>query len=342
MSRPPLSMKTFKPDPAFTFETFLHNQNNAFPVQTAKELIHSSFEQGNPFVLIGESGCGKSHLLKAMANCFHTHQIDDILLLEQEELLLHGQQAATNGGRFQDRLCATQLLLIDDFHVVTQNPLLQTELTTCFNKRLEDKLPTVVSCCGKVAEQPHLKSELISRLQAGLLVEVKKPDLDVRIAFLQQHNKKNRLGLSEKDCFDIATSCFDFKTIHEMLCSLLVSNELGGSQSDRQAVITQKLKHINNGPDCRKIMTIVAGHFQIQPQDLLSSKRSRTVVLARHIALYLCREMLGLTYAQLGNEFGGKHHSSVVYAIQKIKSFQTENTEINKMLKDLKQKCHHG
>ncbi len=335
-------MKTFKPDPAFTFETFLHNQKNAFPVRTAKELIRSSFEQGNPLVLIGEPGCGKSHLLKAMASRFHTHQVEDILLLEPEELVLYEQQAAANGGRFQDRLCATQVLLIDDFHVVTQNPLLQTELMRCINKRLQDKQPTAVSCCGKVAEQSHLKNELISRLQAGVLVEIKKPDLDVRIAFLKQHNDKNRLGLTEKDCFDIATSCFDFKTINGMLCSLLVSKELGGSQSDRQTVITRKLKHINNGPDCRKIMAIVAGHFQIQPQDLLSSKRSRTVVLARHIALYLCRDVLGLTYTQLGNEFGGKHHSSVVYAIQKIKSSQRENTEMNKMLKDLKQLCHQG
>jgi len=332
-------MKTFKPDPTFTFETFLHNQKNAFPVQTAKELIHSSFEQGNPFVLIGDHGSGKSHLLKAMANGFHNYHVQDILLLEPEQLRLYGQQATADGHRFQDRLCATEVLMIDDFHVVAQNPLLQTELTTCFNRRLQDKQPIVVSCCGKLSEQPHLKHAMVSRLQAGILVEIKKPDLDVRITFLKHHNEKHKLGLSEKDLFDIATTCFDFKTIHGMICSLRFSNELGGTQSDRHAVITRKLQHINNGPDCRKIISVVAGHFQIQPQDLLSSKRSRAIVLARDIALYLCREILGLTYAQLGNEFGGKHHSSVLYAIQKVQSFKNESNEMKKMLKDLTQKC---
>ncbi len=335
-------MNRFKPDPKFTFETFLYNQKNAYPIQTAKELIDTPFEQGNPFVIIGEQGSGKSHLLKAVANRFHNRQVQDILLLRPEESLLALQQEKANGHHLADRLSTSEVLMIDDFHLLTQNSLLQTALMPCLNKRLQDKLPIILTCCGKLSEQENLKKELVSRMQTGVLVEIQKPDLDIRIQFLKKQNAHHKLDLTEKDFFDIATSCVDFKKIQVMIYSLLVYNELEGKRADRQTVISQKLKQINNGPDCQKIISVVADHFQILPRDLLSPKRGRAIVLARHIALYLCREMLGLTYAQLGEEFGGKHHSSVLYSIKKIKLLQAEKNEINKMLKKLKQACRQG
>ena len=331
-------MKPFTPDPSSTFETFLHNQKNAFPVHTAKKLVLNPFQQTNPFVISGAQGSGKSHLLKAIAELFHRNQIRDIVLLTPDEILSHVQRANTNGQALQDKLNSFEVLMIDDFHRLAQHPQLQETLLPCFEQRIQNQKQIILTCCGKLAEQSMLQA-MLSRVQAGILVDIQRPDLDVRIEFLKKQNEQNRLGLSEEDLFDIATSCFDFKKIHGMMYSLMFSSAFDASETDRRALITRKIRQITDPPDCRKIIAVVAGHFHLLPADLLSKKREKTVVLARQIALCLCREVLGLTYAQLGEEFGGKHHSSVLYSIKKIKSFQKESKDMQQMLKTLRQTC---
>lgn len=331
-------MKQYVFDQKFTFENFIFNTKNSFPVLFAREFIERSGQDTNPFIISGESGSGKTHLLKAIANRYlQTNR--DILLASPDELNGLLQETGDNGDHLQKTLSSFSVVMIDDFEMIHGHGKLTARLLPCIKQILQDNRQLIVTLSGKLIDLGSLPAEMSSRLQAGTLVELKKPDLDVRLLFLQEQTRKNNLELTANDLFEIATSCTDFQKLSGIMYSLLFFNEFADKKKDLHQMLTNKIKEVAREPSLHSIVAVVANHFDLSAKELISDKRGNSLVFARQMAMTLCRDLLGQTYAQIGLEFGGKNHSSALYSVKKIKRLQAENIETNSLFNALKKKC---
>jgi chromosomal replication initiator protein len=190
---------------------------------------------------------------------------------------------------------------------------------------------------------PELGQKLLSRLVSGLIVELKKPDLDVRRQYLQRENSDCKLGLSKEHILTLSQRYQDFRAIDGALRqlsayrSLLLGKGPDGRTPDIDAIIEKGKEHSLLTP--ASIIGIVARHFSLPPEDISGKGKTRTTSLARHIAIHLCRELLGLSLVQTGRIFSGRDHSSVLYSIKKIKQLQEKNKDMHKQVEELRQLC---
>ncbi|MCF8104565.1 MAG: hypothetical protein K9K64_03715 [Desulfohalobiaceae bacterium] len=331
-------MKHYLFDKNFTFDNFYYNTKNAFPVISAREIVDNPKAAGNPFIISGGTGSGKSHLLRAVANQYLERQQDNVLLLGTAELERIFRKQRKDQENFTNKIKSFAVVMLDDFQLITEYPGLRSELALCFKQLRLAGTQIVLACTGKIIDL-DLPTEMKSRLLEGALVELKNPDLDVRLTFLQRQFEKNHLELPENDLFEIATTCTDFKKICGIFYSLLFNQEFAGQEKDLHRVVTSKIREMNQGPDIRSIIQTVSRYFELSPHDLISGRREKSVSQSRQMAMTLCRDLLGLTYAQIGSEFGGRNHSSVLYSIKKIRKLQVENQDLNHLFNVLKKNC---
>lgn len=333
----------YEQDPDYSFDNFIVNKKNYFPYISSKEISQQNDINYNPFFLIGNSGTGKTHLLKAIANEF-VQQFSNynILFATIEDLHSIYQTKKNNRQNIRNYLCSFESFILDDFQEIDKFEYLQQELILIFNFLHKSKKQMIFGCNGKLACLEGLDPKLKSRLEWGLIVQLKNPDLDIRLQYVKKQSKKNSLCLTQEQILHLAQRFQNIRHLRGIIIKLLAYRELiDANISD--ANFKDILKDLEIKPkqplDAAQIMRVVADYHQIEPEDLKSSKRHHSIVLARQSAMFLCRKLLGYSYPQLGILFGGKDHSTAIYSIKKIQKLQDNNKDIKNMLTTLKQKC---
>ena len=326
----------------YTFEGFLVNRKNDFPLAAAKSFVdHELGGQKDrlyytPFVIYGQSGSGKSHLLGAMANT----------------LKGTGQPLFYGGMSFLERIriapgryapVPERMVFLDDMQRVSAHPDFQEALVALVDMFRSSGRLLVVTLDAHPTACPGLGQKLCSRLCSGLVVELKRPDLDIRRQYVQYRNNEQHLGLTRNQMLSLAQRYHDLRSIDGALTRLhayrsLVDPDEGGSRNQDIFAI------LNQGPDAEAltpvyVVAVIARHFSINPEDILGKSREKTISLARHIAILLCRELIGLSLVQTGSIFGGRDHSSVLYSIKKIKQLQSGNKDTNTLVEELRKLC---
>lgn len=320
----------------YNFEDFLVNRKNDFPVAAAKEAVaRAANPLYTPLIIYGQSGSGKTHLLGAMANA---------LLSEQPDLpFFYG-----NADMLQTRVLPGTLVpldekvvFMDDAERISSNRQLQDELILVVDMfRAENRL-LVLAFDTHPVSCPGLCQKLLSRLNGGLVLELKKPDIDIRRQYVQQKNFQFELGLSREQILSLAQRYQDFRTIDGALTRLKAYRTLVDRPETDFAGI------LGTGGE-QKVLTpagIIAHAstlFSVSAEDISGKSRDKKASLARQLSMYLCRELLGLSLAQVGHFFGGRDHSSVHYTIKKVIELQQSNKDMNKYLAELKQLCLSG
>lgn len=330
------------PPEQHTFDEFLVNRKNDFPLAAAKAFVeHKSGRtedslEYTPFVIYGQSGSGKSHLLGAMANALkNTGQpffYGDISFLER--LLI-------SPGRYAP--VPERMVFLDNTQRVSISPDLQEALVALVDRFQSSSRLLVMTLDAHPTACPGLGQKLCSRLCSGLVVELKRPDLDIRRQYVQRRNNEQQLELTRDQMLSLAQRYSDLRGIDGALArlrayrSLLSPEEAASQGQDVSAILNQGLNNEALTPAC--IVAVVAGHFSVAPEDILGKSRDKTATRARHIAILLCRELLGLSLVRTGHIFGGRDHSSVLYSIKKIKQLQAGNKDTNKLVEDLRRMC---
>lgn len=340
-ARKPQRKLAFPFDAQYSFESFLTNSKNYFPLETARQVARSDGAQFNPFVICGKSGSGKSHLLKAIANeMAKTHPLDDILVTTGEGLraLLNAQD--TFAAR--EHIARHRFLLVDDIHWLAGDERLQQELLVIFNQFQDARRQMVFTCQDRIGAWEELLPSLRSRLEGGLVVGLKQPDMEVRVALIQERVRAKKLPLSKEQVLTLAQRFQNFRALGGILIKLLAFRELV-----RRDISTRDFEQILSNTEERDqpqitvdvVIDTVCQHYQVSKKDVLGEDRRQNIALARQIAMYLCRHMLGLSYPALGRSFGGKDHSTVIYSVKKINELQEDEKEMKQLLKDLKLRC---
>lgn len=343
-SRPVTAKIEFPFDSQFIFETFLINKKNYFPMASAKEVTKQAGSLFNPFIICGRHGSGKTHLLRAIANEISKKaDRSSMLLLSLDELQnLYRVTFAQDRFKARDYICGHHYLFIDDFQQIQKYESLQQEMTILFNHFYDNKKQMVFSCLDKLSAYDFLDPTLLSRLEWGLIVNLKRPDLEIRIQYIQERARVKKLALTKEQVLTLAQRFKDFRYLQGILIKLAAFRELV-----RKDLSKKDFEHILNNTEERTAETLnpdhvistVAEHFNLGVKEITGSKRHASIAQARQIAMWLCKKLLPVSYPSLGRSFGGKDHSTVLYSVKKIEQLQDDDEDLKRMLKELKKKC---
>ncbi len=325
------------PPAAYTLDGFITNSKNAFPLAAARRVADpASGHAYNPFIVCGKSGTGKTHILRALAAALAAaHGGDAVFSGGVDEL---AAAVAAHGGSAFFR--ARQALVVDDLQRAAHDAALQEQLIRIMDAFLDSRRQMIFACADTLASLRGLSEGLRSRLEVGLVVELKEPDLDVRLRFAQARCRGQGLKLERDHLLLLAQRCAQLRYLSGIVLKVAAFQSL-----EQRAITTEDLENILHGTgDGRTvgpedIVRTVAEHLKLAPKDILGGKRHPALVRARQIAMYLCREMQGTSYPALGRFFGGKDHSTVVHSIKKVTSLLVSDKDVQHLVTELKRKC---
>lgn len=322
----------------FLFDTFLVNRKNDFPFAAAKGYIATAKAPAyTPFLVYGQSGAGKSHLLGAMANSLREKggslYIGGTSYLERISLASNLSDAAVE-----------RYVFIDDVQKISASAIMQETLAAVIDLFQASGRLLALSCDVHPAICPGFGKKLRTRLSGGLVVELKSPDLDIRRQYVQQKNIAHGLGLSKTQVLNLSHRYHDIRSIDGALARLMAFRQIISAQNNEELSSLDLESFLDRGADTiglspAFIIKTVAREFSLPPEEITGKKRGKNVSLARQIALLLCRELLGISLIQTGRIFAGRDHSSVLYSIKKIKQLQASNRDMNKRVEDLRKLC---
>lgn len=328
----------------FTFESFFTNYRNYFPLASAREVAKRNKPAYNPLIICGDHGAGKTHLMKAIANeIAKDYPVDSMFVGIVDDV--HSLYAETfKGDVFSARrhFFKYDFFFLDDFQDIEKFPTLQAELVVLFNHFYENQRQMIFTCAGQVTSYAFLHPKLKSRLEWGLNINIKEPDLDIRIKYLQHQCSIRNLALSREHILILANRFPDFRYLQGMLTKIAAFKELMHKDildEDFERILLNTEEDKSKSLEPEAVLEFVAEHFDLNVQALTGSKRHQQVVLARQVAMFLCRELLGCSYPALGKIFGGKDHSTAMHAVRKIQQLMGDNEDFNKEVTELKKGC---
>ncbi|MDR3362864.1 MAG: chromosomal replication initiator DnaA [Desulfovibrio sp.] len=322
-----------------TFEDFIANAKNAFPLALAKKVVDQKPEETyNPFILCGADGTGKTHLLETVAAEF-AKKTKKIIFQSAVRFCTENTNILQRHDIFWKKY---DVLILDDIQELVNNPSCQQLLATCIDACLRlppDKNPQMVfACAGSVNEIKKLGERLCSRLERGLVVELMKPDLEVRLRYIQTLCKQHEITLGREQLLFLARRCAGFRLLYGLILKIkafISVYDKTPAAADMENII--RSGGVNIPENYYSIMEKVAQAFNVLPEDIVHGKRRPNVVMARQTAMYICRRRLKLSYEELGRIFGGKDHSTVIYAVNKIKQLLISNESMHNMITQLEQ-----
>ncbi|MDR3319370.1 MAG: chromosomal replication initiator DnaA [Desulfovibrio sp.] len=324
------------------FKAFLHNAKNSFPLATLTEIARKKpGEAYSPFTMCGSVGAGKSHLLQTLAGVLRQkYSPEQILHTKALRFCAESTQWALRPEFFWQRYSA---LLLDDMQELAnqkvEQHILEQLLDACPTAQTDGNCQAVFTCAGNSGALKILEERLRSRLEGGLVMELAAPDIDVRLRYARDICKKEKISLEHEQCLSLAQRCPHIRLLHGLLLKIkafvTVHNKIPSTADLESIISTGGLKKPAN---CRKIINTVAQTFNVRTEDILGEKRRPDLVLARQTAMYLCRHKLCLPYTKIGREFDGKDHTTVIYAVNKIKNLLVTNKDVNTKVTEVEKK----
>jgi len=330
-------------NPRFTFESFIAGKSNEIAFHAAQSVARSPGKDYNPLFIYGGVGLGKTHLLNAIGNFIYTKasKVKAALIRCEDlmnELIDSIQKKRTKD--FRSKYRNVDILLIDDVQFLQDKNILQEELFHTFNYLFEKQKQIIMTSDRSPQQIYALEERLVSRFQWGLVVEITRPDFETRLAITRKKIEEERLILPEDVIIFIAENVRDnVRSIEGSLKILKAYNSL-----TKNIVTLEKAKEllanfISPVPNITmaELMKVVSQEFKMASYDLKSKSRKKEIVLARQIAMYLARNIIGLSLSSIGSYFGGKDHTTVLHSIQKIEEMKN-NPKIEYLLNEINRK----
>jgi len=327
----------------YTFDLFVSGTGNQFAHAAAVAVANNPAATYNPLFIYGGVGLGKSHLLNAIGHTIHASSPElNVCYCSAEKFMYEMVNALRQKkmDQFRARFRTIDVLLVDDIQFISGKVGTQEEFFHTFNALYDMHKQIVITSDKFPREISDLEERLRSRFEWGLIADIQPPDVETKIAILKKKSEITRIDLPDDVTYFLAST--DTKNIRELEGMLI---RLGAYSSLQNIPITlemakESLKDILG--DKRKDITVeliqksVADHFGLKVADLKSDKRLKVFVQARQIAIWLCRDMTKSSYPDIGMRFGGKDHSTVIYAAKKIDNALKDDTKLAKTIDEIK------
>lgn len=333
--------------PRYTFESFVIGASNRFAHAATLAVAEKPSEAYNPLFVYGGVGLGKTHLLQAVAHYTLKHHPSlKVKYVSTEAFTNDFINSIREKGQivgFQKRYRKNDVLLIDDIHFLENKEATQEEFFHTFNTLYEANKQIVISSDRPPKDIATLEDRLRSRFEWGLMTDIQPPDLETRIAILRQKAQFENLTVPDEVMQLIASRVqSNIRELEGALVRVVAFSSLT-NQNITIDLAEEVLKDVFPGQASKPItiQTIqseVCRYFNLPKVDLVGSKRSQSIVYPRQIAMYLARELTDLSLPKIGEEFGGRDHTTVMYAKAKVEKKISQQREIYNQVQELTNK----
>jgi len=330
-------------NPKYTFETFVIGSSNRFAHAAAVAVAEAPAKAYNPLFVYGDSGLGKTHLLHAIGHYAQSlYQGLKVRYVSSEEFTNDFINMIRDGKQdgFRRRYRDVDVLLVDDIQFLENKEGTQEEFFHTFNTLHNAEKQIVISSDRAPKRLVTLEDRLRSRFEWGLQTDVQPPELETRIAILRKKAVQDRLNAPPEALEYIASRITtNIRELEGALIRVTAFASLNRQSVDLQLAefVLKDLIVETHGPDitAATIMGQTASYFGLSIDDLCGTSRSRVLVTARQIAMYLCRELTDMSLPKIGQQFGGRDHTTVMHAERKIRSLMAERRAIYNQVTEL-------
>ena len=337
-------------NPKYTFDSFVIGNSNRFAHAAALAVAEVPAKVYNPFFIYGGVGLGKTHLMHAIGHrIMQIHPESKVLYISSEKFTNDFINAIMSGhpDSFRNRYRSIDVLLIDDIQFLAKKEQTQEEFFHTFNALHEANKQIIISSDRPPKDIPTLEDRLRSRFEWGLTTDIQSPDLETRIAILRKKALLENI-LMPNDVIVYISSRID-NNIRELEGAF---NRVNAYSFLNRSPISIELamealkdlfpKEKANQVTPLKIQEAVALHFKIKIDDLNSKRRTRNVTIPRQLAMYLCRELTDLSLPKIGELFGGRDHTTVIHAYEKVNRERQEDSRLAGLIAEISSKINNG
>ena len=321
----------------FTFDTFIPGDNSNFAYKASMAVAKNPGKLYNPILIYGGSGLGKTHLMQAIGNYIYSNGDDKLKIYygSAESFTNEFTNSLTSKKttQFINKFRNLDVLLLDDIHFLDNKKGVQEELFYTFNALHEKQAQMVFTCDRPIKEIKNMTERLVSRLSNGLCIDITIPNYETRVAILNKKlellGKKLNQEIVDYIAKNVETNVRELESALQQILAYADIIE----QEPTLEMAKNQLKDILNSNSAQNIsldiiQKVIAENYQISISELKGKKRDKKYVFPRQVAIYIARELTEISYSELGNEFGGKDHSTIMHAYDKI----AENIKLDSSL----------
>jgi chromosomal replication initiator protein len=309
-----LTSSDFALNAKYTFDSFVVGPCNRFAHAAAVGVAESPGKAYNPFFLHGSVGLGKTHLLQSV--CFALLERDHrtrILYLSCETFVNHYISALENGDfdGFRDKYRNVDVLVVDDIHILANKERTQEEFFHTFNALYNNGKQIVLSSDSPPKDIPSLQERLVSRFKWGLVTEIEPPCYETRMAILKRKSRERGRELPDSNIRELegaVTKIIGYASLSSRPITIELVRE----------VLSELFELRRGQPAMEDILSVVTEHFSVKLTELQSRKRTNAIAYPRQVAMFLARRLTRHSLEEIGGYFGGRDHSTVLYAVTKI------------------------
>jgi len=330
-------------NPKYTFENYIIGSNNRFAHASAVAVSEAPGSKYNPLFIYGGVGLGKTHLMQAIGHSIaETCPGFNVIYTTGENFANELVSAIMNNNSesFRNKYRNIDLLLIDDIQFLAGKEKCQEEFFHTFNTLFEGGKQIILTSEKPPKEINLLEDRLKTRFEMGLAVDIQAPDYETRLAILRKKAEKERYVIGDDVLIKIATKVTSNIRELEGVFNKLIAYTSFTNKELTDAIIDNTIESIlvknTKVLTSTLIIQVVCKFFNIKVSDVLSEKRSNNVAYPRQIAMYLCRELINMTFPNIGKDFGGRDHSTVLHAYSKISDEYANNEETKSLIDDIK------
>ena len=330
-------------NPRYTFDTFVVGNSNQWAHAASLAVAEKPAQTYNPLFIYGGVGLGKTHLMQAIGNtALAFERLERVCYLSAETFMNQMIEALQFGKTldFRNKYRKMDLLLIDDVQFLQGKDATQEEFFHTFNALYDAHKQIVMTSDRPPKEIPTLEERLVSRFEWGLVVDIQPPNLETRIAILQHKADRSSLEIPQDVLLFIAKNVkSNVRQLEGSLIRLMAHSSLNGSDISIE-LAEEVLKNILTTETVRvtvdRIQTEVATEYGVTVEGLKSRKRTKTLTVPRQIAMLLCRQLTDLPLVEIGQAFGGRDHTTVIHACDKVENEIKDSRTIRMRIEQLR------
>lgn len=338
-------------NPKYTFDTFVVGNGNRFAHAASLAVAEAPAEAYNPLFIYGGVGLGKTHLMHAIGHYVQQQNPAARLLYITSENFTNDLISAIQQNKnveFRNRFRNVDILMVDDIQFIAGRDSTQEEFFHTFNALHTAGKQIIMTSDKPPKDIARLEERLCSRFEWGLIADIQRPDVETRIAILRKKAESEHIPVGD-DVLQLIAERVDsnIRELEGSLTRLVAYSALNKGREIDRALAEEALKEVfaqreTKRVTCQSIQEAVAGYYSITVDDLKSARRSREITVPRQVAMYLTRDMLGLSLPQIGEAFGGRDHTTVMYGCQKIQEAMAASPSLSSLVDDIRKLIKDG
>ena len=329
-------------NPKYTFENFVVGSGNRFAHAAALAVAENPAEAYNPLFIYGGVGLGKTHLMQAIGHFIHQNAPEKKILYMTSESFTNQLISAIQMRKtfeFRERIRKVDILMVDDIQFIAGRESTQQEFFNTFNELHNDGKQIILTSDKPPKEIQRLEERLVSRFEWGLVADIQRPDVDTRVAILREKTMQENISVPDEVLQLIASKIeSNIRELEGCLTKLVAYSNVTRSPITTELCETA-LKEVFAQQQVIRItaemvMQTVADYYGLTMKDLTSATRRREVTVPRSIAMYLTREMIGMSLPQVGTLFG-RDHTTVLHSCKSVEANMKENPDMKAVVDDI-------